>query len=315
MTKTARTVHDACQSWLRTCERNELESATLKAYRSHAWVHIDPRIGNLLLTDLSRSQVRDFMTDMLDDGVSRAQVKKIMVSLRAILSEAVEREWIEHNVSLDVKLKRRSRADDSERVIPTKEEIRIILERAPATHRALFVTAIFTGMRISELRGLTWANLDFDRGLIRVRQRADEKGKIGKPKSKAGIRDIPMAPIVRTTLEDWQGLAPKGDLDLVFPNSVGNVQNYANIYNRVFKPMLVRHGIVDAAGEAKFGIHALRHAAASLFIDQGWNPKKIQTLLGHASITMTMDVYGHLFENPEEDASLFEKLEADLLAA
>lgn len=315
MTKTARTVHDACQSWLRTCERNELESATLKAYRSHAWVHIDPRIGNLLLTDLSRSQVRDFMADMLDGGVSRAQVKKVMVSLRAILSEAVEREWIEHNVSLDVKLKRRSRADDSERIIPTKEEIRVILEHVPATHRALFVTAIFTGMRISELRGLTWANVDFDRGLIRVRQRADEQGKIGKPKSKAGIRDIPMAPIVRTTLEDWQDLAPKSGLDLVFPNSVGNVQNYANIYNRVFKPMLVRNGIVDAAGEAKFGIHALRHAAASLFIDQGWNPKKIQTLLGHASITMTMDVYGHLFENPEEDASLFEKLEADLLAA
>ena len=59
----------------------------------------------------------------------------------------------------------------------------------------------------------------------------------------------------------------------------------------------------------------MRHAAASLFIEQGWNPKKIQTLLGHASITMTMDVYGHLFENAEQDAGMFEKLEQDLLAA
>ena len=74
-------------------------------------------------------------------------------------------------------------------------------------------------------------------------------------------------------------------------NSVGKVQNYSNIYNRVFKPMLVAHGIVGPDGDAKFGIHALRHAAASLFIEQGWNAKKIQTLLGHASITMTMDVY------------------------
>jgi integrase len=87
------------------------------------------------------------------------------------------------------------------------------------------------------------------------------------------------------------------------------VQNYANIYNRVFKPMLVENGIVDAHGNAKFGIHSLRHAATSLFIEQGWNPKKIQTLLGHASITMTMDVYGHLFDSAEGDVAMFEKLE------
>ena len=102
---------------------------------------------------------------------------------------------------------------------------------------------------------------------------------------------------------------------LVFPNSVGKVQNYSNIYNRVFKPMLVKQGIVDDKGSPKFAIHSLRHAAASLFIEQGWNPKKIQTLLGHASITMTMDRYGHLFASPEEDLNLSERLESDLLAA
>ena len=79
--------------------------------------------------------------------------------------------------------------------------------------------------------------------------------------------------------------------------------------------MLVKNGIVDGSGKPKFGIHALRHAAASLFIEQGWNPKKIQTLLGHASINMTIDVYGHLFEDIDGDAALFEKLERDLLAA
>ena len=106
-----------------------------------------------------------------------------------------------------------------------------------------------------------------------------------------------------------------GAVDLVFPNSAGKIQNYSNIYNRVFKPMLVENGITDENGQAKFGIHSLRQAAASLFIEQGWNPKKAQTLLGHASITMTMDVYGHLFESPEKDVGLFEKLENDLLIA
>jgi integrase len=175
--------------------------------------------------------------------------------------------------------------------------------------------AIFTGMRISELRGLAWSAVALDRKSIRVMQRADEYGKLGAPKSRAGAREIPMAPIVGAVLEEWKAICRTSAEGLVFPNSVGKIQNYSNIYNRVFKPMLVENGITDASGRAKFGIHSLRHAAASLFIEQGWNPKKIQTLLGHASINMTMDVYGHLFESPEEDVAMFEKLENDLLAA
>lgn len=83
----------------------------------------------------------------------------------------------------------------------------------------------------------------------------------------------------------------------------------------MFRPLLVDNGIVDENGDPKFGFHALRYAAASLFIEQGWTAKKIQTILGHSQITMTMDVYGHLFESPEEDVELFAKMESDLLAA
>lgn len=315
MSRSAKNVADACNSWLKTCERNELERSTLKAYRSHARIHIEPKIGDLLLSKLSRGDIRDFMDELLDDGVSLALVKKIMVSLRAILTEAVEREWAAHNVASEIKVKRSSRKDGKRAEIPTKIEIKSIIERAPASHRAMFITAIFTGMRISELRGLTWNAVDFDRKVINVCQRADEYCQIGLPKSRAGTREIPMAPTVCNALTEWKERAPDSHIGLVFPNSVGKVQNYSNIYNRVFKPMLVKEGIVNETGDAKFGIHALRHAAASLFIEQGWNPKKIQTLLGHASITMTMDVYGHLFENAEEDVSMFEKLDRDLMAA
>lgn len=315
MRASEKTISDACKSWLLNAERNALERSTLRAYRSHVQIHIVPRIGDLPLATLSRAQIREFLDDLLDAKVSNAQARKIMVSLRSILNEAVEREWIAQNIAIGVKVRRRKRSKGDDRIIPTKDEIRLIIETAPQTHRALLVTAIFTGMRISELRGLTWDAVDFDRNLIRVLQRADEYQEIGPPKSWAGVRDIPMAPIVRDALKEWSHKAPRSELNLVFPNSRGKVQNYSNFYNRVFRPMLVDNGIVNAEGKARFGIHALRHAAASLFIEQGWPPKKIQTLLGHASITMTMDVYGHLFESAEEDAALFEKLERDLLAA
>lgn len=311
---TDKTVSDACQAWLKTARRNELEASTLKAYRSHVHIHIEPRIRDLLLSDLSRSDIRGFMDELLDDGISRALTRKVMVSLRSILSEAVEREWMQANVGLEVKMKR-SKRGAQERIIPTKDEIRTLIDTAPESHRALIVTAIFTGMRISELRGLTWNHVDLGRGLILVRQRADDHGKLGSPKSRAGVRDIPMAPMVKNTLTAWKETVRESDMDLVFPNAVGKVQSYSNFYNRIFKPMLVENGIVDGAGEPKFAVHSLRHAAASLFIEQGWNPKKIQTLLGHATINMTMDTYGHLFESPEEDLTMFAKLESDLLAA
>jgi integrase len=72
---------------------------------------------------------------------------------------------------------------------------------------------MFSGMRASELRGLPWTNVDLDAGVIHVRQRADAWGKIGKPKSKAGSRDIPLAPIVINTLREWKVLCPKRETD------------------------------------------------------------------------------------------------------
>jgi integrase len=138
---------------------------------------------------------------------------------------------------------------------------------------------------------------------------------MGSPKSRAGHRDIPMTPMVVKTLRDWQEQCPAGSLNLVFPNGAGNVESYGNLMRRMFYPLQERAGIVDADGKPKYGFHGLRHAAASMMIEQNWLPKKIQTILGHSSITMTFDVYGHLFTRAEDDLDLFDKLEKDLMAA
>jgi len=313
MTKT-KTIRDACDAWLKTCERNGLERATLRSYRGHVTHHIDKKIGSLPVTDLTRADVREFIDELQDDGASRSMTKKVLASLRAAVGEAVEREWVPYNVASDVKMKR-NRREETERVIPTKAEIRTMIAEVPGRHRPFIVTAIFTGMRMSELRGLSWEQVDFDRKVIEVVQRADRYNELGKPKSRTSKRIIPMAPSVLKELKAWQLHCPTGPQNLVFPNGAGKIENHSNIYQRVFAPLLVENGIVNDEGKPKFGFHSLRHAAASLFIEQGWTPKKVQSILGHSSITMTMDVYGHLFENPEEDVALFEKMENDLLAA
>lgn len=257
--------------------------------------------------------MRDFLDNMLRDS-TRAMAKKCLTSLRSIISAAQERGLVEHNVARDVKL-RRSERHDPDRVFPTKDEIKALLSKAPLKHQPLIMTALFTGMRMSELRGLTWDAVDFERSVITVRKPADRYCDVGNTKSKSGRREIPMGPQMTKVLKAWKVTCPKGELDLVFPNGVGNVEAYSNIDNRIFKPLVLSCGIVDGEGAPKFLLHAMRHAAASLFIEQGWPPKKIQTMLGHSSITMTYDVYGHLFHHPTKDVDLMGEMERGLLAA
>jgi integrase len=104
------------------------------------------------------------------------------------------------------------------------------MDVAPAGWRPLLVTAIFTGMRASELRGLRWADVDLVEGIIHVRQRADAWMTMGPTKSEAGKRDIPLTPMVINALTVLKALPRKGDLDLVFPNGRGNVESIQDIW-------------------------------------------------------------------------------------
>ena len=306
------TISDAAKIWLDRCILEQLERATLHSYRGHVKNHIEPKIGHLLLNELTAVDVRDFLDCMLRDS-TRAMAKKCLTTLRSIISAAQERGLVQHNVARDVKL-RRSERHDPERVFPTKDEVRALISNAPPRHQPLIMTAIFTGLRMSELRGLPWDAIDFDRSVITVRKRADRYCNMGNTKSKSGRREIPMGPQLAKVLREWKLACPPGVLDLVFPNGAGKVETHSNIYNRIFKPLMVSCGIVEG-DTPRFSLHALRHAAASLFIEQGWPPKKIQTMLGHSSITMTYDVYGHLFHDPAKDVDLMGEMERGLLAA
>ena len=126
----------------------------------------------------------------------------------------------------------------------------------------------------------------------------------------------PLAPIVLNTLKQWRDTCPPGELDLVFPNGRGNVESLTNIYKRYWQPIQIKTGLVGDPGEPRYGFHMLRHAAASLFIQYlGWTPKRLQTVMGHSSINMTFDLYGHLFENIEADRADMAKIEAAVRAA
>lgn len=176
----------------------------------------------------------------------------------------------------------------------------------------MIITAIFTGLRASELRGLRWSDVDLDSGELTVHQRADRWGVIGPPKSHAGKRTVPLAPMVVSALKEWRLACPQGPARLVFPNGKGRVAQITSIHYRGLGPLQKAAGITDN-DKPKYGMHSFRHAAASLFIEQGFSPKRVQALMGHATIQMTFDTYGHLFPTEEDDRSAMRQLQARLV--
>lgn len=313
---TSITVAAACEDWLRRAELEGREPATISQYRQHADLHIKPRIGNLRLAKLTRPGMEKLRDELLE-AHSRSMAKKIMQSVTMLLSEAERRGNVARNVARGVKVDIGGRHKRKLRVgvdLPTKQEVAKLLENAEGRWRPLLIVACLCGLRASELRGLPWSNVDLEERKLHVRQRADRFNVIGSPKSSAGEREIPLSPMVVNALREWRLACPKSDLDLVFPNGNGNVENLGNI-KRAINPLQVRLGIKNEKAKAKYGMHAFRHFCASFLIDQGFAPKRVQTILGHSSITMTFDTYGHLFPNEQDDFERLEEAERGLRLA
>jgi integrase len=302
------TVASAAVDWLRHLEGEQIEIATLTNYRQHVRDHILPRIGDTKLATLTMPRVHAFRDELVRD-LSRITAGKVLISFKAILKDARRRGNLASNPGEGVTVSIDKRALGSKLEIgvdvPTREEIGRIIEAAKGRARPFLITAIFTGMRASELRGLRWSDVDLDRGELHVRQRADRFCRIGNPKSVTSHRTIPIGPQVVNTLREWRLACPKGTLDLVFPNEKGNVQQHGNVFLRWLRPTLEAGGISN-----RYGLHSFRHFFASWCanrkVDGGRELplKMVQELLGHSSILMTADVYGHLFPRNDDAAEL-----------
>jgi integrase len=192
--------------------------------------------------------------------------------------------------------------------MPT-EVVRIIKTAKRGRLRTLFMVAASTGLRASELRGLRWCDVDLKAGELHVRQRADRFNVIGSPKTAGSRRTVPIGPEVALALKEWKLACPKCDGDLAFPTSAGTIENHSNLL-RGFEHTQIAAGVVDKSDKAKYGMHALRHFFASWCINRKADggrelpAKLVQSYLGHSSITMTLDRYGHLFPSNTDRTEL-----------
>jgi integrase len=339
------TVSTAGERWIEASAAERLQRSTLDEYRRHLDRHIAPYLGNVRLSRLTAPMVADFRNKLLmgvpppgePEGCKRtpAMTRKIVASLGSILAHAQAENLVAQNVVRTARKKRRKKADQRRKLrvgvdFPTPDEVKAMVGKLEGRWRPLLLTAIFTGLRASELRGLRWVDVDLKKAALSVSQRADRYNEIDAPKSEAGERTVPLPPTVVNVLREWRLVCPKGpkgELDLVFPNGAGRVESHANIVNRALVPVQLAAGITepvkDAQGrpvrdengrsvlKAKYtGLHALRHFYAAWCINRKQDGglelplKTVQTRLGHASITMTADAYGGLFERGDDSEEL-----------
>ena len=301
------TVAEAAESWIKRVEADGRERTTVRQYRQHVNLHIAPRLGRLKLAHLTPAKVETFRDDLLAN-LSRPMARKVLTSLKSLLKVAKHA-----HVAADVSVGSSKRAERKLEVgidIPTPQEVRRLLHAAAGIRpRTLMIIAISTGLRASELRGLRWRDVDLKHGELHVRQRADRYNAMGAPKSETSVRSIGLGPRVIAALKEWKLACPKGEADLVFPTSTGQIEHHANML-RSLAPVMIAAGVVDKKGAPKYALHAFRHYFASWCINRKavggreLPPKNVQTLLGHSSIVMTLDRYGHLFPRGDDRAEL-----------
>ena len=191
----------------------------------------------------------------------------------------------------------------------------VILAAKPGLYRTIIQTAIYTGARISELLALGWQHVDLDRGVIEIRRTLStarvkgettlEKHRWFDPKTKRGIRDIPIPPQLALALKEWKEKGPKSRLDLVFCNKFGEPCNRTGIGRYGLKPALKQAGIDKA-----LSMHGVRHTYASMLIVLKRPITEISHYLGHADVSITMRVYAH-FLKPKKQDSMQRPGEAD----
>ena len=169
-------------------------------------------------------------------------------------------------------------------------EISLLIDNSSNLYRLAFLTALLTGVRAGELWALQWSDVDWNSKKLYIR-RSVWRNKFQTPKSKSAIRKIDLPDTLIPELRKWKLACPISENDLMFPSQQGEITCHDNAIKRHFNSALRKSMLRHVS------FHSLRHTNASIRIQAGQNIKYISSQLGHASVKITLDTYGHLFND------------------
>jgi integrase len=262
--------------------------------------HIIPALGRRPLNTLRRTDIVIFVAELVDKGLAASTIESIYNLLAMILRAAVYDRMLAVSPCFRIKLPPRP---PRRLAAFTPGEVRLLLEHVKPEHRALLATAVGTGMRQGELLGLRAHRINFLRRELSVEEQCLTPSG-GAPyltprlKTPASRRVVPLPPFALEALSIHISARGTREDGVMFRNPHGGLWRRGAINSCFWKPTLVRAGLPTS-----YGMHALRHTYASGLIAEGLHPRVIQARLGHKSIVETMDTYGHLFPDQNEETA------------
>jgi integrase len=297
------TYKEFLQDWFKT-KKNNIGVQTANVYEEYLKNRIIPSLGNFKLNKLKTIHIQNYVNELKEEGLASATIKKIFEIIRNSLEYAVDFNLIQTNVAKKVKL---PKIEKKEMSVWDIEDVKKFLEVAKQDQNYIaFHLAITTGMRQGEILGLRWKDIDFDKGVLYVRQTLSRDGKtlLTGAKTKSSLRTIRLSDNTLEALKEHKNKISKikeelgdsyQDYGLVVCTRIGTP-----IYPRNLRRTLNR--LIERAKVPKIRFHDLRHTHATLLLSQGVNVKVISERLGHSNIKITLDTYSHVLPTMQEEA-------------
>jgi integrase len=307
---------DISTLWLEDYIKPLRRQSTYERYRDLLTRHVYPFLGNKPIDEIKRKEIRNLIIMKNKTGLSRSMLCLIRDVISGPMGYAVDEELIEANPVSGILKRLKLERNKKITIEPmTQEEVELFLTTCQTyspEHFPFFLCAFRTGMRLGEILALQWGDIDFNSDFIHV-ERSYKRGIVEKPKNDKDRR-VDMSDQLALNLKKLlrerkkEGLkAGKGEAVKIIFHRNGNYMEQ-NYIRRVFKRILKQAGIRDMR------LHDTRHTFASLLLSNGESPVYVKEQLGHSSIQITVDIYGHLIpssnrravnrlDNPQQSAT------------
>lgn len=292
-----------------TASGTRYKPATLRGYDVGLEKRLLPAIGGRRLSDVRRRDVQDLADRLTKDGLSASTVQNTLDPLRVIYRRAIRRE---EGVTIDPTEGLELRRPDGRRDrIAAPEEAAELIATAPEGDRALWACAFYAGLRRGELRALRWSDVDLAGRLIRVTRGWDAIEREQDVKSTAGNRRVPILDPLARELNAHKLRSGYGEDALVFGIDAKRPFNPESLRRRSLASWAAENArraqeaenVADVALLTSITLHEARHTCASLLIAAGVNAKALSVIMGHSTIAMTFDTYGHLMPGGLDEAA------------
>jgi len=306
------TVGEWLEQWFKSYVAMHCSARTAESYQSEMRRHLIPALGAIALTKLHPQKIQDHYSQALTggrtDGKGGLSARTVQYHHRILseaLGHAVKMGLVGRNVAEVVDP---PRPEHKNMANLATEDVPKFLEAASETHYyVLFYTALYTGMRLGELLGLRWCDVDLELVSLSVVQALYKRSGICKmvePKSSKSRRRIALSPSLSLLLRDYKTEQQAQRIllggDLVDSNLV-----FSHIDGKPLDPGVVSHTfakVLKKAGLPHIRFHDLRHSHATLLLKAGIHPKIVSERLGHANIGITLDTYSHVLPGLQERA-------------